>query len=433
MLQALQRPIRFLIANPTQDVLFRELAGNNLPHALIMRNKDEFVDTAVNEFGGTGFFFGLGYGLNHLLNKSQAGLAKTLTTPQQGWLQAGRSMMILPAIAGVLTALPFIRNSVSARRTQTTDFLGLIKEPVDAAAPGPSKDEVRQWSNKQLMKAGAIVLTGLAASALSVPLTRLAIKQHWSFGPTTQKLFNTLGLGQGQFKNMSEASSMLWWAVPSFGGLIAASRDRYERKEDILQLGAFVASFVLMPNLMKNAVGQRLMKGFSPQLQETASYAAKFLTSTVLCSATPSLMNIALTHRRVKHQQHQPPPESLATMEATDHPPPKGTTALPKGKSPYAHRLESIDVNAPTVPASLDHHSLTMLPPPPVAVSHLSMPLLSQPAFQAQRLPVVSALMPATTPHTISAALTNPRFQFRATPSAFASEYWANPQPRQSL
>ena len=292
----LNRALTHLQTNPMKDIMFRELAGSNVPHALFVRNLDEMLDQSVTQFGNTAAFFGSG----HLLDKGIDKLSRWINTPhltaaQTGWLHLGKSMTIFSVIASLLVASPFLRNFVTARRLGTTDFTQIVGERERDVDP-KARADAHIAGQRFLRIAGRIIGGGAAIALGMLALTQLAIRRNANFGTVPQFLLKHLGLEKGRFNNLAGLPSFLFWVIPTYAGFTLASRDKFEYKEILLRFAAFNAAFFLLPSAvmksLQHVFKDRPVKGITPN---NVAYIGKFVSSIVFCSLLPTLVNIYLT------------------------------------------------------------------------------------------------------------------------------------------
>lgn len=301
LIGTLNAALNGLQARPMQDIMFREIAGNNIPHALFVRNKDEMIDQSLTQFGNTAAFFGTGYALDKGIDAWSKRLYKSgLTAAQTNWLHLGKSMGILGLIASFMIASPFLRNYITAKRLGTTDFTQIVgerKRSDDEASVAKANAEGRHY----LKVFGAVLGVGAAITAASLGLTHLLIKRGAGFGKVANGALKYLGLDNGKFNNLKDIPAFVFWAIPTYAGFITASRDHFEGKEIALRFGAFTAAFFVLPKAVEKglqfAFKGRPVLGIPPN---NMAYMGKFISSIVFCSAIPALVNIYLTRKRVQ-------------------------------------------------------------------------------------------------------------------------------------
>ena len=113
---------------PMLDIVFREVAGNNLPHMAIVRNKDEFIDQSICQVGNTAAYFGTGLLLDKALDHWPKAMGLPTNAAAEPWRVFGKSLGIFSLIASIMLAMPFLRNYVTSRRTKTTNYAEMIGE-----------------------------------------------------------------------------------------------------------------------------------------------------------------------------------------------------------------------------------------------------------------------------------------------------------------
>ena len=301
LIGTLNAALNGLQARPMQDIMFREIAGNNIPHALFVRNRDEMIDQSLTQFGNTAAFFGTGYALDKGIDAVAKRVYKAgLTASQTSWLHLGKSMGILGLIASFMIASPFLRNFITAKRLGTTDFTQIVgerKRTGDAASKAKAQAEGMHY----LKIFGAVLAAGAAFTVASLGLAHVAIRRGANFGKLAGGALKYLGLENGKFNNLNDIPAFVFWAVPTYAGFITASRDGFEGKEIALRFGAFTSAFFILPKVVEKSL-QWAFKG-KPVLNippNNMAYLGKFISSIIFCSAIPALVNIYLTRKRVQ-------------------------------------------------------------------------------------------------------------------------------------
>ena len=99
--------------------------------------------------------------------------------------------------------------------------------------------------------------------------------------PRFVELFNKwLGLSKGSFGKLSDPSAVAFWVIPTYSGLLAGARDKYEMKELALRFGAFNFAFFIFPNLVRGAT-ENILKNTKPTKffgpPKNLAYGFKFL------------------------------------------------------------------------------------------------------------------------------------------------------------
>lgn len=358
MFPALLSTIAHLEAQPILYPLTQEVVGANVPKTLTTRNHDERLDVAAGQFGGTLAFFGSGLLLDRLLKPFFEWVNKKAKHPVNAkhWTILGKSFAIFAVQGALYWAIPFLRNYATAKRTGTGSFTELITGGhKQAAAQSKDVKEKMAYFKDMFSK---IVSGGLAASAASVGLASLAIRRGWGVGKAGRWMLDKLALGGGSFKNYPKLAQFLFIAVASYAGWIHAVRDKLELKEQLLQFASFVFGWFVPPKVFdkifggqfKNAVGEemfrkiyddqakkvtleRIHRAFAPgveKLDKTAidalmkespafAKASKLyakqtlwglLTSILLLSVTPQLINIWLSKKRLANSQPKAQPKA---------------------------------------------------------------------------------------------------------------------------
>ncbi len=305
--------------DPVYEIAAKEVLGINLPKSLVVRDPDEFVDVASNEFANTAGFFGLGVGLNYVLNRILPRL--------NGTGQAVKSAVLLPVMFSFMWATPFIRNYLTAKRTGKTHFTQVIGEEGDhlptLAEERALSYKLTEYRNQAAKILGLGAATGATLGALVWGVLRNPAVRQQIPAKTKAWLKENLALKNGDFKNFNTWHAFLFWGIPAYGGWIHAARDNYERKEQILKGAAFFISFFGPAILMKQHFRRQLGRFFvadkvkagirfkdvnKPKLEEAKSLWFKkhlypMLTSVALLGTSAPLMNIYLTKQRVERDQ----------------------------------------------------------------------------------------------------------------------------------
>jgi hypothetical protein len=120
--------LSFLQANKMPDIVFREVTGNNIPHVAIVRNKDEFIDQSISQFGNTAAYFGTGLLMDKLLDAPLKMTGQKLEALSKPWFFLGKSLSLFSLIAAVNLATPALRNYITTKRTNTTNYAEMIGE-----------------------------------------------------------------------------------------------------------------------------------------------------------------------------------------------------------------------------------------------------------------------------------------------------------------
>jgi hypothetical protein len=325
----LQAPLSALEKSPVLDTMAKEVIGINLPKVAFTRTQDETVDVAINEFGNTVGFVGAGMGMEALLNEVFNSKLATNLRAKGGdrlWEHLGRSAAIFSAVFAVMWAMPFVRNYFTAWRTGQVDYTDVIGA---SSVSQPRSPEVQQrllsyklteYKNTILKILGLGALGAAAGVGGSLAAMRAGLKP----GAIVQWIGRNLGLAKGAFSDFAGWKALLFWGVPAYGGWIHASRDPYEKKEQVLKFINFVACFIGPQMLMKKLFKAQFAKILPAGVSATFSDISKHLTGPALAKATrlkifqevaglgssilllgvsPAVLNIFLTNRRLAHDE----------------------------------------------------------------------------------------------------------------------------------
>lgn len=329
-------------ARPLLDTLIKEIVGINLFKIIFTRSKDERLDVGVSEIGNTVAFATGGLAVDKSLSRLYKNAAKGSLNPETArrFGIIGRSFALYSIIFSLLWAMPFVRNYITSRRIGSDRFTDVIKRQ-----QGPRQAEQQHlkqsldYYKRQIAGILGLGVTGtLIAGALGFIGIRHTAKPGKVLGEKILARFfqekpasvwkKLLLIEEGRFANFAGFPALLFWGVPAYGGWIHASRDTYEKKEQVLKFANFVACF-FGPSLLLNKFYE---KKFTPLLgaekatfaniqklgeQTLAEQAIKqkalklwagknglgLLSSVLLLGTMPQLINIHLTKKRLQRAQ----------------------------------------------------------------------------------------------------------------------------------
>lgn len=239
---------------PVLEMMAKEVVGINAPKIAITRSNDERVDVAVSELGNTAGTFAGGLAANRAVNRIlKKGLSQSGTQAAK-IATAGSSLAFFSVLFSFMWAMPFLRNYITTRRTGSTQFTQVIGGGQDKQAQDPElvKAALKDYRNKTV----AIFGLGAAGAVLSVLAARAGLAGKAGM-QNLAKLPAWLVMDKGLFKNINWQQQLLFWGVPAYGGWIHASRDNFERKEQLLKFGAFVGAFFGPGALLNKIYGPR--------------------------------------------------------------------------------------------------------------------------------------------------------------------------------
>lgn len=352
--------------HPIGDTMAKEILGINVPKIAITRTKDERIDTAVSEIGNTVAFaaggISLDYALKRVFNRE---VAKATVNKQlaEHWSVIGRSFALSSLIFSLLWVMPFVRNYVTAKRIGTdkfTDVIGADKQHGKVASESSLEKSLGVYKRK----IAEILSLGLGGAALFSVLGLKGVRnsgRNWGgkfvrvfFPPEpnlvqkaatklnilahpekkaaltlSQRLRNLpkhLLIENGSFDKFGGWPALLFWGVPAYGGWIHASRDPYEKKEQLLKFANFTLSF-FGPALILNRFFKKQSQQKFPELKNEFTNAAirktytrnpekmnralklwatknglSLVSSIIFLGTLPQLLNIYLTKRRIEKQ-----------------------------------------------------------------------------------------------------------------------------------
>lgn len=325
---------------PILDTMLKEVVGINVPRVVLTRSEDERKDAFYSEAGNTIGFFGAGAALDQLLIRA---LDPKKLQKQGAWAARigvlGRSAALFSTSFAILWAMPFLRNYLTARSTGGVQFTQVIGANAAQASAHTLQASQQEYKRNAL----TILGLGLAGSVMALGGARLAIVNRWGRKAVNRWFKNPKGwvhhltLKDGRFANFGGLPALLFWGVPAYGGFIHASRDNYERKEQLLKFFNFTACFFGPSLALKKLYQRKLQAVAGPKAELTYQYitqklrgsarekalkiwAAKsglsLLSSIVLLSSMPQLINIYLTKRRLERAQ-APKPQPLPIQPPT--------------------------------------------------------------------------------------------------------------------
>jgi len=335
------RLCRLVTEDRTWKALGVEVLGINLPKCVITRTWNETLDAGTVEFGNTLGFFGGLYVLNAMVDKTLKRL-RIPVHPDPKILSRGRimkSFALVSPLFAFMFAVPYFRNALTAWRSGTTDFRNLISkgdQAKTALVEAKSRQHMRHNLKKGLGFIAAGVALGLAgfvffASAPARVLLGKAKPGTWL--QKGQSVLKAACLRGKDGKSYDDYYALAYWGVPCYTGLIAASRDPFEVKEQALKMLNFHFMYLVPNKIIQSAVknsqqayirrfpqvypGKVFSYGQWAQVHRTASQAIKsglakalrfentrILTdlgvTTALMAVFPTVLNIYLTQKRIE-------------------------------------------------------------------------------------------------------------------------------------
>jgi hypothetical protein len=315
------------VSSTVWGLLLRETIGSNIPRVALTRNEPERFDAALTQFGATAAFFGGGWVLSALLKPLHQNLLhKNLAPRMMGWSHLGRSLGIYSMLGGMMWSVPFFRNYLIAKRYKTTDFTAMVGEKrIDPNEVNSQeyKDKLSYFKNTGL----TCVTIGAGLALAFLGATSLAMKNKLPLTGASKWFNDKLGLVGGNFNNFTRSkvnlsftkstpfqwfknriltnTALLFWTVPIYGGWIHASRDKNERNECLVKLGAFLLDFYFVPELLEKGIF-KLAKGRKIPVvgsAENLAFLSKFVSSMIFATTASSLVGIWLTRRKEKQKQ----------------------------------------------------------------------------------------------------------------------------------
>jgi hypothetical protein len=322
----LVKPLALLEQRPLWDTMTKEVVGINAPKVIFTRTNDERADVAVNEFGNTIGFVAAGVGTEALLNKAfhspsmKAGLA---SASGKIWEAMSRSGALYSAIFATMWAMPFLRNYYTAKRTGQVDYTDVIGAKRNKKTESPEvkqarlQQKLKEYRNMTLKILGLGALGVVGSLGAGVLLSRLKPQA----GTIAKWVHQHLTLAEGKFNDFSGVKALLFWGLPAYGGWMHASRDPYEKKEQVAKFINFVACFIgpqmLLSSLFKGRFNALMPQGLKPTFEnilgklsgeiKTKALRLKVIqeftglaSSIALFGITPALFNITMTQKRLE-------------------------------------------------------------------------------------------------------------------------------------
>ena len=163
-----------------------EVLSINMPRTLIVRNKNEMIDTAFNEFmNSMGYFGGL-----KLLGMGMDRVMKTLfprIVRHPAAHRFAKTAFLVPAFMGYMVAMPFYRNALTAWRSKTLDFRDLITKE--------QHHDPRHWrefADRNLERGHLAFLVGVALGLVGLVygVGRPIHISRWARQAKTKKVFD---------------------------------------------------------------------------------------------------------------------------------------------------------------------------------------------------------------------------------------------------
>lgn len=328
--------------NKTWKALGVEVLGINLPKTAIVRTKNEAIDVGFNEFGNTVGFFGGLWGGGYLLDRFLAA-KKIRIHANPAILSKGRvmkSFALIPPLVAFMAAMPFFRNAFTAWRSGSVAYQDLITKGQpkrqDSTAQQKTKLAIQNYlqTGATILAAGAALgLTGFfwARSSGSAKLFQGAKLIPALNKPWMHKALKAICLTGNKATEFEDLRAVAYWGAPAYLGWMAASRDRFEIKEQALKLINFVAVYLLTDKITHRFFDRKTRafakafpkaytktpKGFvfsysalknlqlpKKSLQKLLSFEntkilSGFGMTVLLMAVIPALLNIHLTRQRL--------------------------------------------------------------------------------------------------------------------------------------
>jgi len=303
----------------------KEFLGANIPHVILVANRDEAMDQAINQFGNTGIVFGASFLYHKLIDRLNLSLnAKALThqaiqvardtsegitkhaktvakqwvfkSPKaQLWYNLGKGLAIYTFLGSYVVASPFFRNWVTLKRTKSLNYtamVGLTKKDLTEK----EKSELKQKERFNLKEFAKIWGIGTGVSLAILGATQALIRRGAGVPKLFKFLEKHLGLPHGDFRHFKDLPMYLFWALPAYSGLLFASRDALERKEIYYRMAGFGLAFMVLPRTLErwinNAVKGKTFKVFGPG--KNVAYLGHLLSGLIFYTSIPTIITESL-------------------------------------------------------------------------------------------------------------------------------------------
>lgn len=301
--------IQFVSQRNMLDIAVREMVGNNTPHVLIVRTPEERTEQLITQFGNSSVFFGGGFLISKLMEFAQNKVFKNVVGDGLKWVNLSRAFALYATLGSFMVASPQFRNWFTLKKTGKLNFSEMIGETRSTQSEADRQKLVAKKRKQYVSNIQKTLITGAGLTLGILGLGAMAVRSGRAIPAWMEKTIPVLkgnflekvALKDGLFKNLPDVGAVLCWALPTYAGFFFGSRDKYEKLEIGIRFGVFMTSFFLLPNAMRSMI-EKPLKNVTTQFfgsGKNLAWLAKFATSSILCSAMPSFVNIALTHWRV--------------------------------------------------------------------------------------------------------------------------------------
>jgi hypothetical protein len=263
-----------------------EVLGTNIPRIALTRTPQERLDVFTDEAASSVGFFGGGLAVDALCEKLFAKSFQAGGNAAQ-WARFGKTFGVGGVLAGLLVAVAYLRNYVTAQVNKTSQFHKIIQTPGNPAYGATTEEPgLAQEKRKALRLAGLSFAAGVGVSTAAVLLAKRNIAKgvDWqalnrlTLGGKPLKLGqfldkNILFGGQEFFKNpakrgflnLSHPAAFAFWVLPTYTGYFTAARSNLERVEALIKFLNFNASFFLLPPIVEKKLMPLIAKTFAKQ------------------------------------------------------------------------------------------------------------------------------------------------------------------------
>jgi hypothetical protein len=329
-----------------------EVFGTNIPRVALTRTPQERLDVFVDEAASSVGFFGGGLLLDHLAEKLFADNFKMGGSAAK-WARFGKTFGVGSVLAGLLVAVAFLRNYVTAKVNKTSQFHKIIQNPIQNAqatlygnkATITEEPNLAHEKQKALLLVGSTFALGLLTSVASMLVAKRNIAKGVDWQVLNRIPFGKSGLGQfleekllfgGKnfltnpsnrgFLNLTHPAAFAFWVLPTYVGYFTGARSQLERNEAIIKFLNFTASFFFLPPFIEKRL-LPLFKKLKPALANNPDFIAdaQFLlkqgsgiASLVGSTVAYQALSRSILNKKEKTSVSEPLPPALATSNPTN-------------------------------------------------------------------------------------------------------------------
>lgn len=304
---SLSRPLTFLRTHNLWNSATKEVLGANIPHVVLVQCMNEAIDQGIIQFGNTLAVFGGGALADKAFDRLSLGrrpkqALTQLNTTQRQWYNLGKSAAIFSLLIGYVQASPFLRNWATAKRTHTTNYVDMVG--VNGTTPTHLEDgaAVQQQEQRYLSRFFKVLGGAAAISATVWGATQAALKTSPRFPKTLARLTQPFTLPGGRYNQFTDLQTYLFWAIPTYMGLLAGSRDSVERKEVWVRTLGFGLAFLVLPRTLEHWVARAAKGRHFPVVGpgSNLAFVAQLISAIIFYTSIPTISNLVLRKDRAK-------------------------------------------------------------------------------------------------------------------------------------